>query len=126
LGLFTSLSHPWGGAPTYVLPEYVVGIRPVQPGYKVFTVVPAYEGFDLSYAQASVKTKYGTLSIKWELSNDHILTVMINAPAGTSGTIQLPGGKVMARSNVNGNISDAETTTVVDVQSGKTNAFFKV
>jgi hypothetical protein len=24
LGLYTSLSHPWGGAPTYLLPQYVL------------------------------------------------------------------------------------------------------
>ena len=27
LGLFTSLCHPWGGAPTYVLTDYVLGVR---------------------------------------------------------------------------------------------------
>lgn len=27
IGLFTSLCHPWGGAPTYVLTDYVLGIR---------------------------------------------------------------------------------------------------
>ncbi|KAF1772283.1 Aldolase-type TIM barrel [Phytophthora cactorum] len=29
---FTSLSHPWGGAPTYLLTNYVAGIRPVSLG----------------------------------------------------------------------------------------------
>jgi hypothetical protein len=27
IGLFTSLCHPWGGAPTYVLTDYVLGVR---------------------------------------------------------------------------------------------------
>lgn len=27
IGIFTSLCHPWGGAPTYVLSNYVLGIR---------------------------------------------------------------------------------------------------
>ena len=27
LGIFTSLCHPWGGAPTYVLTNYVLGVR---------------------------------------------------------------------------------------------------
>ena len=27
IGIFTSLCHPWGGAPTYVLSDYVLGVR---------------------------------------------------------------------------------------------------
>lgn len=27
LGIFTSLCHPWGGAPTYVLTNYILGVR---------------------------------------------------------------------------------------------------
>lgn len=33
IGLFTSLAHPWGSAPTYLLTEYVLGIRAADPGY---------------------------------------------------------------------------------------------
>ncbi|KAF8861335.1 Six-hairpin glycosidase [Acephala macrosclerotiorum] len=27
IGIFTSLCHPWGGAPTYILSDYVLGLR---------------------------------------------------------------------------------------------------
>ena len=27
IGIFTSLNHPWGGAPTYILTDYVLGVR---------------------------------------------------------------------------------------------------
>lgn len=27
IGMFTSLCHPWGGAPTYVLTDYILGVR---------------------------------------------------------------------------------------------------
>lgn len=30
LGLFTSLSHPWGGAPTYLTTAWVAGLRPTE------------------------------------------------------------------------------------------------
>jgi hypothetical protein len=33
IGLYTSLNHPWGSTPTYVLSSCVLGIRPVLPGY---------------------------------------------------------------------------------------------
>jgi hypothetical protein len=42
LGLFTSLSHPWGGAATYILTEYVTEIRPQTPGYETFLINPRH------------------------------------------------------------------------------------
>ncbi|CAI7604485.1 unnamed protein product [Penicillium pancosmium] len=44
-GEFTTLSHPWGGAATYALTNYVAGIRPVSFGYKSWFVEPAYTEF---------------------------------------------------------------------------------
>src|ERR1700710_2246709 len=95
LGVFTSLSHPWGGAPTYILPEYVAGIRPISAGYKTWMIIPAYKGFGLDYAQATIKTGYGPLSVHWTLGKGGKLTVKANAPKGTSGSVQLPGGKLI-------------------------------
>ena len=40
IDLFTSLSHPWGSAPTYLLPQYVLGISSVDPGYKTWQFKP--------------------------------------------------------------------------------------
>lgn len=33
LNIFTSHTHPWDAAPTYVLTEYVLGIQPSAPGF---------------------------------------------------------------------------------------------
>ncbi|KAH0282787.1 Six-hairpin glycosidase [Aureobasidium namibiae CBS 147.97] len=85
LSRYTSLSHPWGGAATYILTEYVAGIRPLTLGYKTWIIEPAYTGFDLSYASAQVKTPHGTLKVSWTIALGRINAV-INAPAGTSGT----------------------------------------
>jgi len=103
LSLFTSLSHPWGGAPTYILPEYISGLRAATPGYKTWLVVPAYQGFGLAHAAASVETPSGQLSTSWQLSGrGRVLTVHVNAPAGTSGSLQLPGDRMIMKAVVNG------------------------
>lgn len=101
LGLFTSQSHPWGGAPTYVLTEQVAGIRAATPGHKSWIIQPAISGFDLDWAAASVKTQYGQLSVKWEISGS-TLTVNVDAPRGTSGKLQLPSGTQIKSVQVNG------------------------
>jgi hypothetical protein len=87
LSLFTSLSHPWGGAATYILTNWIAGIRPVTAGYKTFIVNPVIDGFGLTHAQARVPTKYGPLSSHWKVSGD-VISITVDAPVGTSGTIE--------------------------------------
>jgi hypothetical protein len=106
LSLFTSQSHPWGGAPTYVLTEYVAGIRAVTPGHKIWFIRPAISGFVLDWAAASVKSQYGQLSVKWELGNK-LLTVNVAAPQGTSGSLSLPASLQIKSIKVNGHKSPA-------------------
>ena len=90
LNLYTSQSHPWGGAPTYVLTNYIAGIRPVTFGYQTWIVEPAYTGFGLTTAAATVQTPSGPLSASWSLSVDgKTLSVEITAPKGTSGSFVL-------------------------------------
>lgn len=93
------LSEPsLGGAPTYVLTEQVAGIHAETPGHKSWAIQPAISGFDLDWAAASVKTQYGQLSVKREISGS-ILTVNVDAPRGTSGKLQHPS-PVALRSRV--------------------------
>jgi hypothetical protein len=112
LGLFTSLSHPWGAAPTYILPQWIAGIRAVTPGYKTWVVEPAYNGFDLTWASAKVSTKvYGEISMKWSV-NGTTLTVTINAPSNTSGSFQLPGRDSLGSYTLNGAQKQTDSKTV--------------
>jgi hypothetical protein len=85
LSRYTSLSHPWGGAPTYILTEYVAGIKPLTYGYKTWTISPAYTGFDLKHARAQVQTPYGLLKVQWSVTSTQIKAI-ITAPVGTFGT----------------------------------------
>jgi hypothetical protein len=77
------------------------GIRPTTPGYKTFAIVPGIYGFNLTYASATVPTQWGRLSVKWSLGKKGKLSVNVKAPAGTSGTLELPGGKVMSVVSLN-------------------------
>ncbi|CAD0082907.1 unnamed protein product [Aureobasidium vineae] len=107
LSRYTSLSHPWGGAPTYIMTEYVAGIRPVTFGYKTWIIAPGYTGFDLKSASAQVTTPYGVLKVQWSVANGKINTV-VNAPAGTSGTFVI--NRALANST--------KANTVVQIQGG--------
>ncbi|KAF7556058.1 hypothetical protein G7Z17_g1745 [Cylindrodendrum hubeiense] len=93
LGLFTSLSHPWGGAPTYVLTRGVAGIRQADGvdgfGYKNWVISPQMGlHMGLKWAKAKVSTAFGTLEVKWQLSRG-VMKVTIKAPNKTSGIFKL-------------------------------------
>ncbi|ETP26155.1 hypothetical protein F441_01062 [Phytophthora nicotianae CJ01A1] len=86
---FTSLSHPWGGAPTYVLTNYVAGIRPVEFGFRRWIVNPLVTGLNTTSANATVSSPYGALTAAWEKTASNVLSVTITAPTGTEGVFEV-------------------------------------
>ncbi|GMF35523.1 unnamed protein product [Phytophthora lilii] len=86
---FTSLSHPWGGAPTYTLTNYVAGIRPSEFEFRRCIVNPLMTGLDITITNATVNTPYGALTAAWEIIHGDVLRVMISAPVGTEGTFEV-------------------------------------
>lgn len=97
LGLFTSLSHPWGGAATYVLTEWAAGLRPISGpegfGYRYWLLAPETGlQMGLKKASARVVTEGGNLlSVAWELDGAEV-KVTIDAPHGTTGKVQFGNG----------------------------------
>ena len=103
LGLFTSLSHPWGGAATYLLTQYVAGIRradgPTGFGYKKWVIEPALFDWQLDDFAASVPTPYGTLGLTWNIESPPssknqgftIVKITVDAPKSTSGILIING-----------------------------------
>ncbi|KAK8076105.1 alpha-L-rhamnosidase A [Apiospora phragmitis] len=76
LDRFTSLAHPWGGAPTYVLTEWAAGLQPAPGpagfGYRSWIVSPqAGLAMGLKDAVGHVQTPSGPLSIRWEIAGRH-------------------------------------------------------
>ncbi|TGO36963.1 hypothetical protein BHYA_0110g00290 [Botrytis hyacinthi] len=105
LGLFTSLAHPWGGAPTYLLTEWAAGLRRADGlsgyGYRNWLINPDVGlAMGLKTASARVVTAFnGSLSAKWTL-DEGVVDVIINAPNNTSGVFEMAGTrKVLAGGN---------------------------
>lgn len=92
IGLFTSLAHPWGAAPTYVLPEYVLGIRATSPGFETWEFAPLLQGLGLTEANGTVVTPFGAFEASWQVVEDGKGAVIsVNVPGGTAGTLILAG-----------------------------------
>ena len=65
--------------PNFILPCVILGVRPIEAGFKKFEVKPS-PGF-LKWAKGIVPTSLGDINIKWENDGDNI-NLEVKAPAG--------------------------------------------
>jgi alpha-L-rhamnosidase len=81
-----SLSHGWGGAPTWFLTTYILGAK--RAGPNTWTLKPALTGVD--YASGSLPLRDGTLHIEWERETCQEAHITINAEDNSSGEVLIP------------------------------------
>ncbi|EGN92657.1 glycoside hydrolase family 78 protein [Serpula lacrymans var. lacrymans S7.3] len=84
---YISHSHGWSSGPTSALTFYVLGLTVTSPQGKTWLVAPHLSG--LSSAEGGFETTLGSFNVKWTLEGK-MLTLQINTPEGTSGTVRLP------------------------------------
>jgi alpha-L-rhamnosidase len=88
-GGMTSFNHYALGAVADWMHRVVGGIAPLKPGYESVLIAPV-PGGGLTSANASLRSRHGTISVRWELEGD-ILTVVAELPDGIDGILRLPG-----------------------------------
>ena len=86
----TSLAHGWAAGPTAALSAYVLGMRPVSPGWAKWLAEP--QPGDLKFAQGSVGTPEGRLGVRWErdAGGTPSFRISVRVPRGTTGTVAVP------------------------------------
>ncbi|WP_162600146.1 alpha-L-rhamnosidase [Streptomyces sp. CS131] len=82
-----SHNHYAFGAVARFLTEYVAGLAPAEPGYRVISIRP-HVGGDLTSARASVKTPYGAASSSWRRDGDTIV-LDVTVPPGTTARVHV-------------------------------------
>jgi len=75
----SSMCHGWSASPVMLLPRYVLGIRPLEPGWSVVSITP-HTG-DLEWAEGSVPTPHGEIQIRWSRVDGN-LRIEKQLPAG--------------------------------------------
>jgi hypothetical protein len=83
----TSLCHGWSAAPAMILPAYVLGVKPVRPGFEQFEVRPRPGG--LAWARGRVPTPRGIIEIDWKM-RDRGFVVRLTVPGGASARVCPP------------------------------------
>lgn len=94
LGPYTSGAHPWGGAPTYLLTEWVVGLQAANGvdgfGYEQWIINPSMGvKIGLKIASAKVVTAFGgALEVQWSITKT-TMEVSVKAPKNTRGVFEM-------------------------------------
>jgi hypothetical protein len=74
-----SMCHAWGGAGSYLLQRFVLGVSPVEPGFATVRIVPQLGS--LKFARGTVPTPHGPIVVDVK-----------QGPDGISGRVELPEG----------------------------------
>ncbi|KFY52885.1 hypothetical protein V496_08090 [Pseudogymnoascus sp. VKM F-4515 (FW-2607)] len=99
IGLFTSLNHPWGGAPTYIYTDFILGVRRErnastgEAGWVFDPVWEVVEGLGLTWAKGKMPLPGGKGWIEASWSGEKESTEMkITAPEGVKVEVRQRGG----------------------------------
>jgi alpha-L-rhamnosidase len=84
-----SFNHYAYGAIGDFLYETVAGIKPSSPGYKTILIEP-HPGGGLTFANASLVTGYGKVSVNWKIENGKF-KLDVELPLHTTSEIRMPG-----------------------------------
>ena len=79
-GHHVSLCHGCAAGAAALLSRYVLGVRPIKPGYEEFVVDP-YHG-DLDWVEGRVPTPRGLIKVRWEKTKSGYST-KVDHPPGT-------------------------------------------
>ena len=80
VGLRHSFCHGWASGPTSWLSEHVLGIRPVEAGFRKVAIDPHLG--DLEWAEGTFPTPYGVISVKHRKQADGSIRSEVTLPKG--------------------------------------------
>jgi len=83
---YTSLCHPWGGGVVNWLSEELLGIKPTQPGFRKFDVMP-FPTEGVSQLKGSVPTPHGIIRVEMDVDQGRLKVVV---PEGLTARIGVP------------------------------------
>lgn len=87
----TSLAHGWSTWPTFLLPQYLGGLMPLEPGWKRWCVKPLLAG--LSEVDVTLKTVAGIIRMSLRIQDGQSKgQIRVTIPRGTYSEVTPPHG----------------------------------
>ena len=100
-------NHAWGAAPANIIPRRLMGVQPLEPGFKLFSVNPQPNG--LENLELEIPTIRGTIACKL-VSNNNEWNLELSVPGNSEALVVLPAEPSVI--NVNGEVVKAEPSEV--------------
>ncbi|KAJ7258225.1 glycoside hydrolase family 78 protein [Mycena rebaudengoi] len=109
---YTSHAHGWATGPTPALSFHVLGIQITGVQGSKWAITPVLSG--LKSAEGGLETSLGFFRVKWNVRGNTLMLI-IQTPAGTRGTVTLPGiGPLSVDKRI-----QSESSGVVELRGGK-------
>lgn len=114
----TSLMHGWSTSPVFLLPQYLGGLSPIEPGWNRFKVQPVLAGIET--IDIDLATPAGNISVILVRRDLGDMTVLeLKVPVGAVAEVHIPKGWTHTESQTRGMLVDAQKIIV----NGSTEAF---
>jgi len=88
-----SWCHAWSALPAYLLSAFVLGVRPLEPGFKRALIAPQLS--DLTWAEGRVPTPHGPVAVRVERAGPGLL-VQVTLPDGVAAEVRVAADEVEA------------------------------
>ena len=79
-------NHAWGAAPANLLPRFVLGARPLSPGWSRVRIRPTPGS--LARAAGTIPTPRGPIQIEW--TSNAVFRLTLTLPSGVRAQVELP------------------------------------
>ncbi len=81
-------NHAWGAAPANIIPRFVLGVQPIEPGFKRISIAPQIGS--LEHVQGRVPTVRGFVDVEVRQQSGARYELNFSIPANTSARVAIP------------------------------------
>jgi hypothetical protein len=81
-------NHAWGAAPANIIPRYLMGVQPLNPGFKRVLIMP--QPGNIKSAELKLPTIRGTIHVDFVHKPGNSLIVNVELPANITADVVLP------------------------------------
>jgi hypothetical protein len=94
-------NHAWGAAPANIIPRKLMGIEPLEPGFRKIRIKP--QPASLEYAEIKCPTIRGDVLMSFQNKPQQSFSMNLTIPANTTADIYLPFWSKSQKVMMNGN-----------------------
>jgi hypothetical protein len=81
-------NHAWGAVPANIIPRYLLGVRPLEPGFRKVLIQP--QPGALMQASGRIPTIHGPVTVSFQDAQKESYTLAVDIPTGITAKIELP------------------------------------